>query len=151
MKPIQAMILMMLRTNSTCPNLAGLANGVGCTGLAIAFDAEKLNGNQSNKERDDPSTVVDAIRSVPVVNDVASSGDFKGKDGQPADGVFPTAGETQGRIDEATDVHGEGTIDGVHDGQFGKSLHHQVAKTRSAQDMDRPMLKKHTSCHLVGR
>ncbi len=35
--------------------------------------AKDLDGNQSDKQRYDPSTVVDALRSGPVVDDVASS------------------------------------------------------------------------------
>lgn len=30
------------------------------------------------------------------------------------------------RVHESDNVHCEGTVDGVHDGQFGQGLHHQV-------------------------
>lgn len=97
------------------------------TYLAIALDTEKLDSNQSDKQWDDPSTVVDALGSWPVMDDIASRGNLKGKDSQPTDGVLPGAGESPRGIDEATDVHGESAIDWVHDGQFRKGLHHEIA------------------------
>lgn len=96
--------------------------------LTIAPHTKKLNGNQSYKQRDNPSTIVDARRSWPVVNNVASSWNFKRKDGQPTDRVLPTASKTKGGIDKATNVHGEGPIDRIHDRQFCEGLHHEVAR-----------------------
>ncbi len=61
------------------------------------------------------------------MDDVASCGNFKGKDSQPANSVLPAASETPGGVNKATDVHGEGSVDRVHDGQFSESLHHEVA------------------------
>ena len=109
--------------------LARSRENVRWTCLAIALDTKHLDGNQSDKQRNDPSSVVNAFGSGPVVDDVASSGDLEGKHGQPADGVLPSAGETPRRIDEAADVHGEGAVDGVQDSQFCKSLHHEIASS----------------------
>ena len=60
--------------------------------------------------------------------DVASSRDFEGQHGQPTDGVLPSAGETEGRVDETADVHAEGTVDWVQDSQLSESLHHEVSR-----------------------
>ncbi len=99
----------------------------GCTCLAIASHAEELDSNQSDKQRANPSSIVDALGSWPVMYDIASSRDFKGQDSQPTNGVLPAASEAQGGIDEATDVHCEGAVDRIHDGQFREGLHHEVA------------------------
>ena len=97
--------------------------------LAITSHSEELNGNQSSEQGDNPSTVVDTSRSWPVVNDVTGSRDFEGQDRQPTDGVFPSTCETKRGIDEATDVHREGSIDRIDDRHFCQSLHHEVAKS----------------------
>ena len=43
-------------------------------------------------------------------------------------GVFPSAGETERRVDETADVHAEGTVDWVQDSQLSESLHHEVSR-----------------------
>lgn len=96
------------------------------TYLAITTHAEVLNGNQSHQERSNPCSVVDALRSWPVVDDVAGSRDLEGQHGEPRDGVLPGAGETEGGVDKATDVHGKGAVDWIHDGKLGEGLHHEV-------------------------
>ena len=60
------------------------------------------------------------------MDDVASSGDFKRQDSEPADSVLPSTGKAPGWIDESTDVHGEGSVDWIHDCEFSQCLHHQV-------------------------
>jgi len=70
------------------------------------------------------------------VDDIASGGNLKGQNSQPADGVLPTASEAPGGVDEATDVHGEGAVDGVHDGEFGESLHHEVDRDADEGEAD---------------
>lgn len=59
---------------------------------------------------------------------VASSGDLKGKDSQPADGVLDAARPPEGGINEAADVHGECTVDRIKDSHFCEGLHHEVSK-----------------------
>ena len=53
---------------------------------------------------------------MPVVDDIARGGYFKREHCQPTYGVLPGASEAEGGIDEAADVHGEGAVNGVHDG-----------------------------------
>jgi hypothetical protein len=65
---------------------------------------------------------------MPPTHNVASSRDLERQHSQPTDGVLPSHGESQGRIDETTDVHGESTVDRVHDRQLRQSLHHEVAR-----------------------
>lgn len=104
------------------------------TYLAITAHAEVLDGDQSYKERSYPCSVVDTLRPGPVVDDVTGSRNFEGKDGEPGDGVFPSTGETEGGVDEAADVHGEGAVDWVHDGKLGKGLHHEVDHNTDGQE-----------------
>ena len=68
------------------------------------------------------------------MNDVASSRDLEGQDGQPGDGIFPGTGKAEGRVDEAADVHGEGAVDGVHDCELGKGLHHEIDHDSDGQE-----------------
>ena len=63
-----------------------------------------------------------------VAYDVASSRDLKGQHGQPTDGVLPGAGETERGVDEAANVHAEGTVDWVQDSHLGERLHHEVPR-----------------------
>jgi hypothetical protein len=107
--------------------LARLAESFRGTRLAITLHAKDLDDHQGAEQRDDPGTVVDARGSVPIVDDVARGGDLERKDRQPADRILPPARETPRGVDEAADVHGEGAVDGVHDGHLGESLHHEVA------------------------
>lgn len=116
--------------------------------LTIAPHTEILDTNQSEQERGDPSGVVDALGAWPIVDDIASSRYFEGQDSQPTDGVFPGASETPGGIDESTNVHGEGAVDWVHDGHFGKSLHHEIAGERSALKRLPVRFAKRTPEHL---
>jgi len=60
------------------------------------------------------------------MDNIASSRDLEGKDGQPADGVLPTASKAPSGVDEAANIHVEGSVDGVQDSQLGESLHHEV-------------------------
>jgi hypothetical protein len=62
------------------------------------------------------------------VDDAASSRDFERQNGQPTDGVLPRAGETERRVDETADVHGEGTVDRVQYRQLREGLHHKVRR-----------------------
>jgi hypothetical protein len=101
---------------------------LGQTRLTITPHAKDLDKNESAQQRDDPGAVVDAVRSRPVVDDVASGGDLEREDGQPADGILPAAGEAPGGIYEAADVHGEGSVHRVEDSQFCERLHDQVTR-----------------------
>lgn len=58
--------------------------------------------------------------------DIAGSGDFEWQNGQPGNGVFPRASKAPGRIDEPTNVHCKGAVDGVQDRHLGERLHHCV-------------------------
>jgi hypothetical protein len=66
------------------------------------------------------------MRSWPVVDDVASSRNLERQDREPTDGVLPSTGKTPRWVDEATNIHGERSVDGVHHSKFGECLHHQV-------------------------
>jgi hypothetical protein len=59
---------------------------------------------------------------------IASCGNFEREHSEPTDAVLPSAGKSPRRVDEPDNVHGKCSIDRVHDGQFGKGLHHQVSK-----------------------
>jgi hypothetical protein len=114
--------------------------------LAITLDSEELDDDKQEEQGNDPGSVVDVFCSLPVVDlqrsqhetsvkllclpthDVASSRDLEWQHSQPTDGVLPRHGESQRRVNEATDVHGECTVDRVHDRQLCKSLHHEVAR-----------------------
>lgn len=96
------------------------------THFAVAPDSEELDGDQSDQKRSDPCSISDTLCTRPVLNDAASGGNFEWKDSQPTDGIFPTTSEAPRRIQETTNVHGEGAIDGIHDGQFGEGLHHEI-------------------------
>lgn len=104
------------------------------TYLAITAHAEILNGDQSHQKRSYPCSVVDTLRPWPVVDDVTGSRDLEGEHGEPGDGVLPSAGETEGGVDKATDVHGEGAVDWIHDGKLGKGLHHEVDHNSDGQE-----------------
>lgn len=104
------------------------------TYLAITAHAEVLNGDQSYQQRSYPCSIVDTLRPWPVVDDVTSSRDFEGKDGEPGDGILPGTGETEGGVDKAADVHGKGAVDWVHDGKLGKGLHHEVDHNSDGQE-----------------
>jgi hypothetical protein len=67
------------------------------------------------------------IKPGQEVSYIASCGDFERKYSEPADAVLPSAGKAPRRVNEPANVHGESAIDRVHDGHFGKRLHHQVA------------------------
>lgn len=113
-------------------------------GLTISLYSKELDSNQCDKKRNDPCAVVDSLTSLPEMDDVASGGDFEGEDREPTDCVLPTTvreavsdvvgvemledlpSETPTRINEADNVHGESTVDRVHDCQLCKSLHHEV-------------------------
>jgi hypothetical protein len=58
---------------------------------------------------------------------IASCGDFEREYSEPTNAVFPSAGKAPRRVNEPANVHGECSVDRVHDGHFGKRLHHQVA------------------------
>lgn len=60
--------------------------------------------------------------------DVASSRDLEGQHGEPTDGVLPSAGETERRVDETANVHAEGTVDWVEHSQLSERLHHEVSR-----------------------
>ena len=62
------------------------------------------------------------------MDNIASSRNLEGKDCQPTDGVFPTASKAERGVDEATNVHSEGSIDRIDDRQLCESLHHAVAR-----------------------
>jgi hypothetical protein len=96
------------------------------THLAVAFDTKELNGDQGQEKWRNPRGISDAMRSWPVVDDVTSSGDLERQDSEPANGVLPTTGKAPGWIYKSTDVHGEGSVNWVHDCKFGQCLHHQV-------------------------
>lgn len=110
--------------------LARPVRELGQTHLAITPHAKDLDSHESAQQRDDPGAIVDTLRSRPVVDDVARGGDLERKDGQPADGILPAAGETPRGIHEAADVHGEGTVHRVEDGHFCERLHHEVTRQR---------------------
>lgn len=55
--------------------------------FAVASNTEILDRNQGEQQRADPSSIIDAFRAWPVVDDVAGGGDFERKDSQPADGT----------------------------------------------------------------
>ena len=93
--------------------------------FTVALDTEKLNRNQGEEQRCDPGCIIDAVRALPIVDDIAGGRELKWQDNQPGNSVLPAACETPRRVDESADVHGESAIDRVHDGQFGKSLHHE--------------------------
>ena len=63
-----------------------------------------------------------------VAYDVASSRDLEGQHRQPTDGVLPSAGETERRVDETANVHAEGTVDWVEHSQLSERLHHEVSR-----------------------
>ena len=65
---------------------------------------------------------------MPPTHNVASSRDLERQHSQPTDGVLPSAGETERRVDETADVHAEGTVDWVQDSQLSESLHHEVPR-----------------------
>ncbi len=97
------------------------------TYFTIPPHSKDLDDDQKSKQRDDPSSVGDVGSPWPVVDNVAGSRDFEGKDSQPTDGVLPTASESKRGIDEAADVHGERPVDGIDYRQLRESLHHNVA------------------------
>lgn len=90
--------------------------------------SEVLDEDQSCEKWNNPSRVGNAFRSGPVVDDIASGRNFERQNSEPTDGIFPSTGETPRRVDESADIHGEGTVDGIDDRHFGKSLHHQIAR-----------------------
>lgn len=96
------------------------------THLSVSPHAEELDGNQSQEQRHDPSTVIDTLRSLPEVNNIAGGRDLERQNRQPTDSVLPGAGKTPRRIDESGNVDGEGAIDGIQDGHLSESLHHEV-------------------------
>jgi hypothetical protein len=55
--------------------------------FAIASDTKILDRNQGEQEWANPSSIVNAFRAWPVVDDVAGGGNFERKDSQPADGT----------------------------------------------------------------
>jgi hypothetical protein len=59
---------------------------------------------------------------------IASCRNLERKHSEPINAVLPSAGKSPRRVNEPANVHGECSVDRVHDGQFGKRLHHQVAK-----------------------
>jgi hypothetical protein len=59
---------------------------------------------------------------------IASCRNLKREYSEPSNAVLPSAGKSPGRVHEPANVHGECTIYWVHDGQFGKRLHHEVSK-----------------------
>jgi hypothetical protein len=65
MKPRQAVIFIILRTNSTCFTLSVSSSHFeivwGQTRLAIALHAKELDDNQSDKQWNNPSSVADAL------------------------------------------------------------------------------------------
>lgn len=70
------------------------------------------------------------------MNNVASSRDLERQHSKPTDGVLPATCKAPGWIDEANNVHGEGTVDRVHDGKFSQRLHHQVNHNSDDQKSD---------------
>lgn len=59
--------------------------------------------------------------SAPELDGLGGRDQLEGQDSEPRQSIFPTAGETPGRIDEADDVSVEGTIDWVQDSHFGQT------------------------------
>jgi hypothetical protein len=59
---------------------------------------------------------------------IASCRNFEREYSEPSNAVLPSAGKSPRRVDEPANVHGECAIYWVHDGQFGKRLHHEVSK-----------------------
>jgi hypothetical protein len=59
---------------------------------------------------------------------VASCRNFEREYSEPTNAVLPSAGKSPRRVDEPANVHGKCSIYRVHDGHFGKRLHHQVSK-----------------------
>lgn len=82
------------------------------------------------------------------MDDVDSGGDLVGENGQPTDGIFPSASETEGWIDKATDIHCESAVNGVHDGHFCESLHHEVTKHHVSLKVTTMRSKRHTLEYL---
>lgn len=132
MKPKQAMTLMIDSTNSTYfKSVNSLHPVAACnktrrTHLTVALDTKELNEDQSSKKWRDPGGIVDTIGSRPVVNNIAGSRNLEWQNCKPTNGVLPSTGEAPRGIDEATNVHGECSVDWVHDRKFGQCLHHQV-------------------------
>jgi hypothetical protein len=60
---------------------------------------------------------------------VASCRNLEGKDSEPTNAVLPSAGKSPRGINKPANVHGESSVDRVQNCQFGKSLHHEVART----------------------
>lgn len=59
---------------------------------------------------------------------IASCRNFEREHSEPANAVLPSAGKSPGRVNEPANVHRKCSIYRIHDGQFGKRLHHQVSK-----------------------
>jgi hypothetical protein len=70
------------------------------------------------------------------VDNVASSRNLEGQDSEPTNGVLPATRKAPGWIDEATDIHGEGSVDRIHDREFSQCLHHQVNHNTDDQKSD---------------
>jgi len=94
--------------------------------FSVASDSKDLDDSESEKQRNDPGAVIDIFYTCPEFDDIASCGDFERKYSEPADAVLPSTGEAPRRVDKSANVHGESAVDRVHDGHFGKRLHHQV-------------------------
>jgi len=95
--------------------------------LCISAHTKELDDDESDQQWNNESSGVDTLRSWPIMDDVDSSGNFVREDSQPTDGVFPSAGETERGVDEANNVHAESSVDGIKDGHFCESLHHEVS------------------------
>src|SRR5271170_1752075 len=59
---------------------------------------------------------------------IASCRNFEREYSEPTNAVLPSAGKSPRRVNEPANVHGKCSIYRVHDGHFGKRLHHQVSK-----------------------
>ena len=59
---------------------------------------------------------------------IASRRHFKREYSEPTNAVLPSTGKSPRRVNEPANIHGKCSIYRVHDGHFGKRLHHQVSK-----------------------
>ena len=118
------------------------------TYLSIASDSKVLDDGKSEKQRYDPSAVIDILYTRPIVYDllgleltkqgqdhsyIASCRNLEREYSEPSNAVFPSAGKSPRRVNEPANVHGKCSINRVHDRQFGKCLHHQVSKHKSSE------------------
>jgi hypothetical protein len=127
MKPVQAAILIILRTNSTERNLVSSASSQmsshdNILTFSIAPDTKYLDDAEDKEEDGDPDGNVDMLSRRPELNCNTRSNEFEGEDRQPGNCVFPTNSETPRRVNESDNVGKEGTIDRVKDCHFSKSL-----------------------------